>query len=83
MTALKTALFILFVPGSVAIAIPLWIILPGDSTLVETGLLRWLAVPLWLAGGAVLLWCAVDFVRKGRGTPAPVEPPKELVVGGL
>src|SRR5262245_50913188 len=83
MTALKTALFIFFVPGSVIIAIPLWIILPGERALLDPGLLRWLAIPMWLGGGSVLLWCAADFVRKGRGTPAPVEPPKELVVEGL
>lgn len=82
MTAVKTALFIFFVPGTVVLAVPLWIILPGDRALLNPGPLRWLATPLWLAGGAVLLWCAVDFVRKG-GTPAPVEPPTELVVGGL
>jgi protein-S-isoprenylcysteine O-methyltransferase Ste14 len=83
MTALKTALFIFFVPGTVIIAIPLGIILPGDRALIDPGLLRWLAIPLWLGGSAVLLWCAVDFVRQGRGTPAPVEAPKALVVGGL
>ncbi|MBN2388232.1 MAG: hypothetical protein JXB85_14540 [Anaerolineales bacterium] len=30
----------------------------------------------------VLLWCAVDFVRKGHSTPVPVDLPRELVVSG-
>jgi protein-S-isoprenylcysteine O-methyltransferase Ste14 len=29
------------------------------------------------------LWCAWDFTFAGRGTPAPIDPPKELVVQGL
>jgi protein-S-isoprenylcysteine O-methyltransferase Ste14 len=29
------------------------------------------------------LWCFWDFLVKGRGTPAPIDPPKELVVAGL
>jgi protein-S-isoprenylcysteine O-methyltransferase Ste14 len=31
----------------------------------------------------VIAWCFVDFVRRGRGTPAPYDPPRELVVAGL
>jgi protein-S-isoprenylcysteine O-methyltransferase Ste14 len=30
-----------------------------------------------------MLWCAADFVRKGQGTPAPIDPPKKLVTSGL
>jgi len=83
MTGIKTALFILFVPGTVLVVIPLYWILPADPARVDPGPLRWLALPFWVAGVAILCWCAVDFVRKGHGTPAPIEPPKELVAGGL
>ncbi len=31
----------------------------------------------------MLIWCFWDFLVKGRGTPAPIDPPKELVVAGL
>jgi protein-S-isoprenylcysteine O-methyltransferase Ste14 len=31
----------------------------------------------------VILSCFVDFIRRGRGTPAPYDPPRELVVAGL
>ena len=31
----------------------------------------------------MLIWCFWDFLAKGGGTPAPVEPPRELVVAGL
>src|SRR5215217_7982138 len=42
-----------------------------------------LGVVLVVLGVAVLVACFVQFVREGRGTPAPVAPTEELVVGGL
>ena len=36
-----------------------------------------------LIGTAIYFWCAWDFTFAGRGTPAPIAPPKELVVRGL
>jgi protein-S-isoprenylcysteine O-methyltransferase Ste14 len=38
---------------------------------------------LVLAGAAVLLHAFARFVVEGLGTPAPVAPPEQLVVGGL
>lgn len=35
-----------------------------------------------LAGGAVALWCVLAFAVIGRGTPAPFDPPRRLVVRG-
>src|SRR4026209_2557782 len=34
------------------------------------------------AGAAVVLWCILTFVSIGRGTPAPFDPPRRLVVRG-
>lgn len=34
------------------------------------------------AGGAVAIWCIVTFAVIGRGTPAPFDPPRRLVVRG-
>ncbi|OGO34780.1 MAG: hypothetical protein A2Z03_07020 [Chloroflexi bacterium RBG_16_56_8] len=31
----------------------------------------------------ILFWCFWDFLVKGRGTPAPIDPPKELVATGF
>ncbi len=56
---------------------------------------RWIAgtklVPRWNAGAAILmtigalivLRCVWDFAWTGRGTPAPFDPPRRLVVKGL
>jgi protein-S-isoprenylcysteine O-methyltransferase Ste14 len=37
---------------------------------------------LVLAGGAIDLWCVLAFAVQGRGTPAPFDPPRRLVVRG-
>src|SRR5260370_317651 len=42
-----------------------------------------LAAPLFLVGASVYFWCLWDFAVAGRGTPAPIDPPKQLVVRGL
>jgi protein-S-isoprenylcysteine O-methyltransferase Ste14 len=34
------------------------------------------------AGAAIALWCILSFVVLGRGTPAPFDPPRRLVVRG-
>lgn len=34
------------------------------------------------AGGALGLWCVFAFVFVGRGTPAPFDPPRRLVIVG-
>jgi len=39
-------------------------------------------VVMGAAGGALALWCVLAFVFLGRGTPAPFDPPRRLVVQG-
>ena len=82
MTALKSLLFFIFVPGTVMGYVP-FMIAAGDAEFIDLGVLRYLAVPLWLVSGLAVLWCFWDFTFKGRGTPAPIDPPKELVAVGL
>ena len=80
MTALKSLFFLILVPGVFVILIPLAYLRTGPQ--IETGLLGWFAIPLWLVGWTVIIWCFRDFLVKGRGTPAPFDPPKELVATG-
>ena len=81
MTALRSLLFLILAPGMVAGYIPLALLRTGPR--METGILAYLALPLWILGGSMLLWSFWNFFREGRGTPAPVDPPKELVAVGF
>lgn len=81
MTALKSLLFFVLAPGMVAGFIPLGPLRTGLQ--VQTSYWKYAAYPFWLIGLVVLLWCFWDFLAKGKGTPAPIDPPKELVVSGL
>lgn len=81
MTALKSLLFLILAPGMVAGYIPLVLLRRGPQ--VETGVLAYLAIPLWIVGGIILLWSFWNFLIQGHGTPAPVDPPKELVAVGF
>ncbi|MGW6198630.1 methyltransferase family protein [Kribbella sp. NPDC055110] len=72
---LGSAVFFFAAPCVVAGVLPWWV----------SG---WAAPRFWpgfviVAGGAfVVLRAFVRFVREGRGTPAPIAPTEELVVGG-
>jgi Phospholipid methyltransferase len=66
----------------------LWFwLLPGwlgfRVELAGTGRWRWLAAIPSVLGFAVALRCVWDFGWTGRGTPAPVAPPKRLVIVGF
>jgi protein-S-isoprenylcysteine O-methyltransferase Ste14 len=81
MTALRSLLFLIVAPGMVAGYIPLALLRRGPQ--IETGFLAYLALPLWLIGVIILLWSFWIFLHEGRGTPAPIDPPKELVATGF
>ena len=81
MTALKSLLFLIVAPGMVAGYIPLVLLRRGPQ--IETGVFAYLAIPLWIIGGVILLWSFWNFLIQGRGTPAPIDPPKELVAVGF
>ncbi len=81
MTAIRSLLFLIVAPGMVAGYIPLGLLRWGPQ--IEIGVFAYLAFPLWLIGGMILLWSFWNFLNEGRGTPAPVDPPKELVAVGF
>jgi protein-S-isoprenylcysteine O-methyltransferase Ste14 len=78
---IKTALFTVFVPGTVAGYLP-WS-LRGNAGPV-TGLERWAAAAVIAVGVTIYLSTAFwGFAVIGGGTPAPIAPTKILVVRGL
>jgi protein-S-isoprenylcysteine O-methyltransferase Ste14 len=82
MTALKSLFFLLLVPGLLLGYFP-YLIAAADIELFDTGAFAYLAFPVWLVGEIAMLWCFWNFTVNGRGTPAPIDPPKELVTVGL
>ena len=61
--------------------LPSWLGFQVDTA--RTAPWRWLAVVPSVLGFAVALRCVWDFGRTGHGTPAPIAPPKRLVVVGF
>ena len=54
----------------------------GVTRPVVAGLPQIAGTLLGGAGGALALWCVLAFAFVGRGTPAPFDPPRRLVVRG-
>src|SRR2546430_17196441 len=82
MVALKTLVFSILVPGTVAVVIP-WLLLHGAAGLVLLLPSIWMVgfLPL-LLGVGLYLWCAGAFTFIGKGTPAPIDAPVVLVKEG-
>ena len=56
---------------------PPWRLAPPDSPWF------WAALVLMAGGLALMGWTMALFTRRGRGTPAPWDPPQKLVVAGV
>jgi len=79
---LKTLIFTLLVPGTVAGLVPWW--LRDNSAIATRGPQEWLAITLISIGTAIYLYTAFwSFAWIAGGTPAPFAPTKTLVVRGL
>ncbi len=84
MTALKTLLWSVFVPGTLTILVPC-LLLSSKLELFPVKLsgFRFLGLIPIALGALLYLWCAWDFTFTGKGTPAPFDPPKKVVLRGL
>ena len=79
--AIGSALFLLLAPGATAGLIPWWL---TGWEVNEYWLPARVAGAVLLAAGVLVLVSAfARFVVEGVGTPAPVAPTEQLVVGGL
>ena len=82
--ALGSLVFLAFAPGVVAGLVPWW--LSGwekQDPLPGWALVRILGCVLVTAGVVVVVQAFARFVHEGLGTPAPIAPTEQLVVGGL
>jgi protein-S-isoprenylcysteine O-methyltransferase Ste14 len=78
---LNTLLFTIFVPGTVAILIPRWLL--SGFAKPPNGALTWIGGIVFLIGAAIYLRCAWEFAVRGLGTPAPIAPTQFLVTTAL
>ena len=72
---LFVGLLLVFVPGQIL----------GRSGIVrpaQLGAVEYAGIVVSAAGAGLALWCILTFVFAGRGTPAPFDPPRRLVVRG-
>ncbi len=79
------AAFVSLAVGAAFFAFWFWLLPPWLGFRVDTAgaaRWRWLAAIPSVLGFAVALRCVWDFGWTGHGTPAPVAPPKRLVVVG-
>jgi len=79
MTYLRAVIAFLTLPGVFAGLLPAWIVS------LDPHRHRGSPVGLVLVGFGLffLLWCVKDFFRSGKGTLAPWDPPRHLVIVGL
>lgn len=57
-----------------------WLLLGNYGWRMRGSILGW---PILLFGLGILMWCVRDFYAIGKGTLAPWDPPKKLVMVGL
>ncbi len=72
-------LFIAFVLVLLPARVLMW---SGVARPTTFGPWQWAGLALVVLGGVLALWCIITFATHGRGTPAPFDPPRRLVVRG-
>lgn len=79
---LRTIVWSLAFAGTVIVYVP-WAYFGAWRAPIEPAAPRtWLALLALASGTALVVACIVEFARHGRGTPAPMDAPRELVVHG-
>ena len=82
--AIRALLAVALLPGMVAGYVPYQILLASGGFHFPALRLASVAVSVFaLIGVIVLLRCVWDFFARGKGTLAPIDPPRHLVVSGL
>ena len=82
MNIFKTIFYMGSLHGFFTFYAPFWIA-SWSPPLFHLGILRSLALPLWTVGAWIIIRCCIDIIRHGHGTPAHMDPPKELITTGF
>src|SRR5882762_1747826 len=74
-SALFISVVLVFIPDQILRA-------AGITLPTHYGPLHGVAIALVVLGGALAIWCILTFALVGKGTPAPFDPPRQLVAAG-
>ena len=84
MLSLKSAVATIVVPGTVCVLIPFYILNRAQISMTPPlGILQVMAILIAGLGTCMIIWVSTAFVRQGKGTPIPIDPPTRFVVTGL
>ncbi len=83
MLYLRIAAFAVVGPGTVMVWVPWCLMGHCHVRWPSSGIAGFAGMLLMLCGLLALAWCVLDFAWRGKGTPAPIDPPKHLVKSGL
>lgn len=79
----RAATYATFFVGLLLVLLPARLLsLAGVGPPTSTGVQQILGAILTVAGAALGIWCILTFVFVGKGTQAPFDPPKRLVIRG-
>ena len=79
----KNLVFTVVIPGTFGVYIPMAIARGTGARASGVSLFWLLGFGLLVLGSLIYLICVMEFAVRGRGTPAPIDAPKHLVVTGL
>jgi protein-S-isoprenylcysteine O-methyltransferase Ste14 len=80
---MRAAVYATLFAGFVLVALPARVLgAAGIAAPVQIGAWQVAGVVVGVCGAAIALACIVTFVFVGRGTPAPFDPPRRLVMRG-
>ncbi|HVW04969.1 MAG TPA: isoprenylcysteine carboxylmethyltransferase family protein [Vicinamibacterales bacterium] len=80
---IEAVVFTVLVPGTVTYWLPRALDLWGPVPARPWPLAVWPSIVSLAIGFAIYVRCAWEFATRGRGIPAPIDHPKQLVVSGL
>jgi len=84
MLSLKSALATIVVPGTACALIPYYILKATHVSLSPPfDILQFMAILISVLGLYMIVWVSTAFVRQGKGTPIPIDPPTHLLITGL
>src|SRR5262249_30435439 len=60
-----------------------WLDIPVHWNAPQQKAIRWVGTVPLAVGTVIMLWCVFGFAFRGKGTPAPFDAPRHLVIAGL